>query len=110
MPIQILTFTRQQQAIAKMKVDGYSDKEIIEKLSVTQDDVDFVDVWVERGLTKRWKRTARECWDIIRRWNLASTLLLVLCIMPMLDDQDWMRARNRVRRGTKITRLARTKI
>lgn len=107
MKIRIMSLTPIQQRIVKLKSDGKSDHEVAKELGLPLDEVTAANRWIERKLTERWKKTAKECWKIIKEWNISSTLVLFVCLMPILENVDTIRGRAPTRIKTQYSRVTR---
>ncbi|WPH64035.1 hypothetical protein vBVpP1_34 [Vibrio phage vB_VpP_1] len=107
MKIRIMSLTSIQQQIVKLKSDGKSDSEISEELGLPLDEVVAANRWIERKLSKRWRKSVKECWKIIKGWNISSTLVLIVCLMPILENVDTLRARTPTRVKTQSSRVVR---
>ena len=109
MKIRILSISETDQKILKLKADGLDDGAISMITGETLDHVKAMNIWVERGLSNRWRKTAAECWKIIKEWNAASSLILFLCLSPLIfGGQDVIRARTRPP-TVRVVRVARRK-
>ncbi|WRQ13115.1 hypothetical protein [Vibrio phage vB_VpM-pA2SJ1] len=107
MKIRIMSLTPIQQKIVKLKSDGKSNDEIASLLGLPLDEVEAAEVWIERKLSKRWKKSVSECWRIIKNWNAASSLIVFICLAPMLENIDTLRARAPTRLKTQYSRVTR---
>lgn len=103
MTVRVLNLTAQQQKIIKMHIDGKTKVEIMHALDVEECDVYVAISMVDRALPKFWLRSASECWSILKDWNIASTLMLILCLAPVFEANN--HNTDRVR-STKTSRIS----
>ncbi|CAL9983598.1 hypothetical protein VPHD81_0037 [Vibrio phage D81] len=104
MSVRVLHVTDTQQKIIKLHIDGNTNEQIMDKLAVEECDVYLALLIVQRYLPKVWHRSVDECWRLLKEWNIASTLVLVLCLAPMIEVNNHNTDRVRTTRTTRTTK------
>lgn len=86
--MRVLHITEMQQKIIKLHIDGKTNEEIMFELNVVECDVYLALLLVDRYLPKVWFKSVNECWRILKEWNLASALVLFICLAPAFQANN----------------------
>lgn len=98
---RVLHLSEEQQQVVKLHLDGKSDSEISTELDMNEEDVVGILYFIKRALPKIWKKSLTECFEILRRWNISSSLILLLCLAPAFDGDQHNNDRIRTPRQTR---------
>lgn len=105
--MRVIHISSTQQKIIKLHLDGLSNDRISKDLNVSIDDVYSAIMIADRTLPKRWKVTAKECWRLLKEWNVASTLVLAVCVLPLFESSNHDQERVKTPKSSRLSRGSR---
>lgn len=85
--VRVMHVTEMQQKIISLHLDGHSREQIMNKLNLyAASDVENALMQMNRITPKKWNKKLSDCLKIFKEWNAAGVLMLLVCLMPLMDN------------------------